>query len=659
MPRPTTDIPPAVRRTRTPPLKGWIMTGLCMAASAAASDVPPTLEAVRARLDAMPRSHPRLFGDADAFQRVRDLAARDPVAARMAAVVLRDAEALLDAPPVQRRMNGRRLLFVSRQALRRATTLGMAWQLSGRAVFAERLARELRAAADFTDWNPAHFLDTAEMTLALAVGYDWAADVLADDDRVLVRRAIRDKGLLAVPDGAGWITGTNNWTAVCHAGLVAGALVTVDDDPELAARVVQRAVANLPRAMRHGYAPDGMYPEGPMYWAYGTSFNVALLAMLDACLGTDFGLADLPGFDRTVDAYAALLTPSGGFYSFYDSRPDESAQPEIEPAVWWLARRFDRPEALRREVFRLERDASSPVRPAASAQARLSPLALLWFTSPPPPDDAPPARFTVFDGPTPVAVFDNRRPGRDAFYVAAKGGRAGDSHAHMDAGSFVLEADGVRWAVDLGMHDYHRLESQGMQLWEARPGGVRWTVSRYHHLSHNTLVIDGKPHTVDGRARIVAHGGGAEAPWWEIDLTPTLSDGLTRATRRFDVSPVDRSLTITDRLVGLRPGATVRWAMATRTTPVADEANKDGERNVEADRARLTAEGGARLTLDAAASDEAGGRCPGQWTVHDLSRPPDPREDPLPGVRLMGYAFPAPPSGTATLRVVLTAERDE
>ena len=32
----------------------------------------------------------------------------------------------------------------------------------------------------------------------------------------------------------------------------------------------------------------------------------------------------------------------------------------------------------------------------------------------------------------------------------------------MDAGSFVLDADGVRWAHDLGAENYNRIESLGM-----------------------------------------------------------------------------------------------------------------------------------------------------------------------------------------------------
>jgi hypothetical protein len=35
-----------------------------------------------------------------------------------------------------------------------------------------------------------------------------------------------------------------------------------------------------------------------------------------------------------------------------------------------------------------------------------------------------------------------------ATFVGIKAGRADDSHAHMDIGSFMLESDGARWAVD-------------------------------------------------------------------------------------------------------------------------------------------------------------------------------------------------------------------
>ena len=39
----------------------------------------------------------------------------------------------------------------------------------------------------------------------------------------------------------------------------------------------------------------------------------------------------------------------------------------------------------------------------------------------------------------------------------------------MDAGSFVFELNGVRWAIDPGVQDYNALEQAGFDLW----GSVR------------------------------------------------------------------------------------------------------------------------------------------------------------------------------------------
>lgn len=44
-------------------------------------------------------------------------------------------------------------------------------------------------------WNPSHFLDVAEMTGGLAIGYDWLYDDLSPESREKIRQAIVAKGL--------------------------------------------------------------------------------------------------------------------------------------------------------------------------------------------------------------------------------------------------------------------------------------------------------------------------------------------------------------------------------------------------------------------------------------------------------------------------------
>ena len=90
------------------------------------------------------------------------------------AEIRKSADKLLGAKPSEYVIpDGKRLLATSRQVFDRATTLAMAFRLSGDARYRDRLWLELNAAAKFKDWNPSHFLDTAEMTAAFAIGYDW------------------------------------------------------------------------------------------------------------------------------------------------------------------------------------------------------------------------------------------------------------------------------------------------------------------------------------------------------------------------------------------------------------------------------------------------------------------------------------------------------
>ena len=267
-------------------------------------------------MDRISSAHPRLLVGEFGFSVLKRNAA-SPEGKAFKARLLHDAELLLGYPPQPRKMEGRRLLSASRNVLYRINTLAAAWLLSGERKYADRAIREMTNAAGYSDWNPSHYLDVGEMTLALSIGYDWLYELLTPDERSLIERAIVDKGLKPSYQGKQWwITGSNNWNPVCHAGMVAGALAVADLEPALAEKTVRRALENLPRSMKAGYAPNGAYPEGPMYWGYGTEFTAVLLAMLDAAFGEDFGLAAQPGFSVTGDFIQATTGPSGQPFNY-------------------------------------------------------------------------------------------------------------------------------------------------------------------------------------------------------------------------------------------------------------------------------------------------------------------------------------------------------
>ena len=188
-------------------------------------------------MERLSSSHPRLLVGREQFAALKQNA-QAPAGQALAARIRHDAELILGYPPQPREMIGRRLLSASRNVLYRVNTLAVAFRLTGKREYADRAIREMLNAASYSDWNPSHFLDVGEMTLAVAVGYDWLYELLTPEQRSAIELAIIDKGLKPSFQGKqGWVRGTNNWNAVCHAGMVAGALAVADREPELARRV--------------------------------------------------------------------------------------------------------------------------------------------------------------------------------------------------------------------------------------------------------------------------------------------------------------------------------------------------------------------------------------------------------------------------------------
>ena len=235
--------------------------------------------------------------------------------------ILAESDRLIDQPPVERIKIGKRLLDKSRECLRRVFLLSYAYRTTKEIKYLRRTEKELLAVAAFEDWNPTHFLDVAEMTMAVAIGYDWLYNELPADSRKIIREAILKKGIEPSYDNQynSFLKAEHNWNQVCNAGISFGALSIAEDEPELAGKVINRAVESIPRAMIPSYQPDGAYPEGFGYWSYGTSFNVLFLSAVEKALGTDFGLSASPGFLKTASFLENMVSPTGMAHNWVDS----------------------------------------------------------------------------------------------------------------------------------------------------------------------------------------------------------------------------------------------------------------------------------------------------------------------------------------------------
>ena len=138
---------------------------------------------------------PRLLMTDDVIAEVRLKVDANPVYAAHYEALLRKGERLRAEEPLRRVLTGIRLLGVSRQAVDRLFTWSFLYRMTGDTGWAWRVETEACAIAAFENWHPDHFLDVAEMTLAMAIAFDSCQEAFAPENRELILEAIRDKGV--------------------------------------------------------------------------------------------------------------------------------------------------------------------------------------------------------------------------------------------------------------------------------------------------------------------------------------------------------------------------------------------------------------------------------------------------------------------------------
>ena len=447
----------------------WVCITLLASALAGGAQTNVSIPAAGNIFKSLRKEHPRLLANADQFSALKKRAADDPQLRGWHAQLRAEAMKILSEPPSKYEIpDGLRLLSTSRRVVQRMQTLGLVYRIDGNKRCVERAWQELEAAANFPDWNPRHFLDTAEMTHAFAIGYDWFYDAWTPEQRKTIRTAMVEKGLrpaLNVYRGnpkpsSQWNKTRHNWNQVCNGGIGIGALAIADEVPALTGELLNAGLNSIQLAMAE-FAPDGAWAEGPGYWNYATVYNVALLAALESALGTDFGLSSISGFADCGLFPIYATGPLGKTFNYADGGEGTIRAPHM----FWLARKFERPEyaAYQRHVI-----------------THSHPLDLLWFDRAFAESKSSPALDKYFRN-AEVVTMRSAWDDRNALFVGFKAGDNKANHSNLDLGSFVLDAEGVRWFVDLGADNYNL---------PGYFGGQRWNYYRMRAESHNTLVLN-------------------------------------------------------------------------------------------------------------------------------------------------------------------------
>ncbi len=299
-------------------------------------------------------THPRMMMSDERFRAIREnlrSSDPDPVYQKILDRIVQQSDLFLTQKATGYEIrDGIRLLYVSQEIRQKVLTLAVTYQLTLDERYAERAWLEMYNAACFVDWHPYHFLDTGEMTAALAFGYDWLYNWLDEGQRKIIREAIVENGFKPLIDDYddnprertwNWRGGNpvNNWRFIAGGGVAIGAIAIADElegeDLNMCERILSQSLLDIRPALSL-FAPAGAYPEGLGYWGYAMQYFTTHIGSLMSSAGSDFGYTDVPGIRKTTD-FVYALNGSTSVFNYGDAEYTTSL---IRPQVMFFADRF-------------------------------------------------------------------------------------------------------------------------------------------------------------------------------------------------------------------------------------------------------------------------------------------------------------------------------
>ncbi len=350
-----------------------------------------------------------------------------------------------------------------------------------------------------------------------------------------------------------WLGCTNNWNAVCLAGLTGAALALVPSRQERARFVV--AAEQYSRNYLNGFTPDGYCSEGVGYWNYGFGHYVLLAEAIYQATGGEVDLMARRGV-REPALYGARIEIADGICpAFADCAVGTGPSPRI---LWYVG-------------GKLGLDVGGG-RPQGLSAGGALPEALMYAF----PNSAsvgraggePPLRTQLRTWFPDAGVFIGRPQSGSAcrLAVALKGGHNAEHHNHNDVGSYVVVVGEQAVLVD-----------PGAEVYTARTFGSRRYESKVlNSYGHPVPVVDGALQRTGRDARAEADiRFSAERDVVALDLAPAYQvEGLRKLERTLTYCREGRgSLTVTDEVTFDRPAvfATAlvtfgRWEKVDETT---------------------------------------------------------------------------------------------
>ena len=405
---------------------------------------------------------------------------------------------------------------------------------------------------DFESWSiPAHVKESLSISsrrrnldlCSCILGYRIAEILYLIGDKLpeLVYRRAKEEVRYRVIDSFAecssdryfWLTGTNNWAAVCIAGVLASYLYLATDE---------EIDAQLPRMMEiadnylRGFEDDGCCTEGYAYWNYGFSFFCVFAKLLSDYTDGKINYFDNEKVHKIAMFQQNILMNESQCLSFSDGGLT------FEPYAW-----------LSHFLKGIYPDMQLP---AFSDECKLD------FATAPLRNGAP-IRYIIWTNPdlvgesfTPKShIFHNAEwfiHHGTKYSLGAKAGHNDEFHNHNDVGSFLISKGGRVTFCDPGGGEYTKDYF----------GKNRYSIFVTSGWAHSVPIINGTCQSVgkrdgkveiaeDGRFKFSMKGG------YEIDSLTSLTrdfeclDDGVRLTDSYEFS--DAPTAVSERFVSLLP----------------------------------------------------------------------------------------------------------
>lgn len=510
-------------------------------------------------------THPRLLANANDFETLRSEVQTNSYKSAWFADIRRRADDLLEKEPLTYVISNGRLLDVANSALSRVEVLGMSWQITGEQKYAERLIRELDAVSQFADWHPEHTLDTGTMAMATALAYDWGYNAMTEEQRTVFADRLYNLGLKTAHDAyygtadypTWWTNTETNWGIVVNAGFLNLAIAIAEKNPDYAMDIVAKAKRGM-EATIYRIAPDGAWYEGPGYWSYLFQSLSYEMAGFESAFGERDDVVKFKGMDGFAQYQMYFSDPSHDVNNFHDS--DEG--PIGCFGMMYLAKMFNQFALMN---YRAEFIADQNQTPTV--------YDLLWYdVDAQNSSTAENLSLDRYYRETELVTMRQDWNDENALWVSVHGGSINTAHDHIDAGTFVMNLGGVRWAIDLPKEAYSYVPDD--QNPAIKAGLNSYYFYRRKGEGHNIVVINpdnGLEMDQAKTAKVVKSEFGTGRSYAVIDLSDVYNKNVNTYLRGYLVSNGRSALTVRDEIDLKNENSELYWFMHTEGQVVIED----------------------------------------------------------------------------------------